>query len=270
MNQRLQGKVVLITGAAQGQGRAHAALLAREGADIIAIDVCRQDEVVNYRMGTAEGLADTAQLVKACDRRVVTKIADVRDRGRLAAAVDDAVAELGRLDAVVANAGICTAQSWDEVTPEVWSATLDTNLTGVWHTCQATIPHLMAGGGSIVLISSAAGQRGLPFLLPYVVSKHGVVGMMRSLANELGLLNIRVNAILPGGGVQTPMSQGTHVNIAPLIDRRPDLAGVFGVALPVDWLQPEDISPTVAYLVSDDSRHVTGVVLPVDAGHLNH
>jgi SDR family mycofactocin-dependent oxidoreductase len=270
MQGRLDGKVALVTGAAQGQGRAHAARLAQEGADLVLLDRCQQDPIVSYGMGTEKGLAQTAQLVADAGRRAVTRRADVRDRDALAAAVDAAVGELGRLDVVVVNAGICTSQPWDAVTPEVWNATLATNLTGAWYTCQVTAPHLVAaGGGSIILVSSAAGLRGVPFLLPYVVSKHGMVGLMRALANELGPANIRVNSIHPGG-VETEMGDGAHEQMAPLLARHPEFTAFFAPALPVGRMQPADISPTVVYLASDDSRYVTGCALPVDAGNANH
>lgn len=270
MDTRLEGKIALVTGAAQGQGRAYAVRLAEEGADLILVDRCEQDPLVGYEMGTEKGLAETAQLVRDAGRRAVARRADVRDRDALAAAVDAAVAELGRLDIVVVNAGISTSQTWDAVTPDIWEATLATNLTGAWHTCQVTAPHLAAaGGGSMILVSSAAGLRGVPFMLPYVVSKHGVVGLMRALANELGPANIRVNSIHPGG-VETPMGDGAHRQMAPLLARHPEFAGFFAPALPAGRMQPADISPTVAYLASDDARYVTGTALPVDAGNVNH
>src|ERR1700683_5606441 len=157
------GKVAFITGAARGQGRSHAIRLAEEGADIIAVDVCHDYPTVGYALGTEADLAETAKAVEALDRRVVATQADVRDAAALKAAVDNGVAQLGRLDIVCANAGICTVQSWDEVTAAVWQDTLDTNLTGVWNTMVAAAPHLIAaGGGSIICTSSTAGLKGLP------------------------------------------------------------------------------------------------------------
>ena len=270
MTARLAGKVALVTGAAQGQGRAHAVRLAEEGADLVLIDRCEQDAIASYSMGTGKDLARTAELVQDAGRRAVAQQADVRDPVALGTAVDSAVGELGRLDVVVANAGICTAQPWDAVTPEIWNTTLATNLTGAWYTCQVAAPHLMAaGGGSIILVSSAAGLRGVPFLLPYVVSKHGIVGLMRALANELGPANIRVNSLHPGG-VETNMGDGAHTDMAPLLERHPEFVSFFGTALPAARMQPADISHTVLYLASDDSRFVTGCALPVDAGNANH
>lgn len=266
---RLDGRVALVTGAAQGQGRAHALRFAAEGADVIVIDRGEQDPLVNYPMGTAIGLDETVDGVRATGRRAVGCRVDIRDRVALTAAIDAAVAELGRLDVVVANAGVCTVQEWDQVTPEVWELTLSTNLTGTWHTCQATIPHLTAaGGGSLVLVSSAAGLSGTPLLLPYAVSKHGVVGLMRVLANELGPRSIRVNSVHPGG-VDTPMGEGAHAAIGPLLQRHPEYADVFAVALPDGRLQAEDVTSAVLFLASDDSRFMTGHTLVVDAGTTN-
>jgi len=177
---RVADKVAFITGAARGQGRSHAIRLAEEGADIIAVDICRDYGTVPYPMATPDDLAETVKAVEALDRRIVATQADVRDFGSLKAAVDDGVAQLGRLDIVSANAGICTVQPWDEVTPAVWRDTLDTNLTGVWNTMVVSVPHLIAaGGGSIICTSSTAGIKGLPYLAPYVAAKHGVVGIAR-------------------------------------------------------------------------------------------
>jgi SDR family mycofactocin-dependent oxidoreductase len=269
MSNRFEGRVVLITGAAQGQGRAHALRFADEGADLIVIDRGAQDALVNYSMGTAEALEETASLVRARGRRAVSGVVDIRDRAALGAEVDAAVAELGRLDVVVANAGVCTVQEWDAVTPEVWDLTMSTNVTGTWHTCQATIPHLQAaGGGSLILISSGAGISGTPLLLPYAVSKHAIVGMMRVLANELGPHHIRVNTINPGG-VDTPMGDGAHGAIVPLLGKHPEYADVFAVALPDSRMGVEDITPAVLFLASDDARYITGTTLVIDAGSTN-
>jgi len=241
-------------------GRAAAIAYAREGADV----------AISYLPDEEADAQEVLKLIRDAGRRAVARRADVRDRDGLAAVVDDAVTELGRLDVVVVNAGISTSQTWDAVTPQLWEATLATNLSGAWYTCQVTAPHLAAaGGGSIILVSSAAGLRGVPLMLPYVVSKHGVVGLMRALANELGPANIRVNSIHPGG-VETPMGDGAHRQMAPLLARYPEFTGFFVPALPAGRMQPDDISPTVAYLASDDARFVTGTALPIDAGNANH
>src|SRR6202161_1337031 len=199
---RAAGKVAFITGAAPGQGRRHAIRLAEEGADIIAVDICEDYATVGYGLATEADLAETVKAVEALDRRIFARKADVRDAQALKAALDAGVAERGKLDIVSANAGICTVQAWDEVTPAVWQDTLDTNLTGVWNTMGACTPHLIAtGGGSIIATSSTAGIKGLPYFAPYVATKHGVVGIARTMANELARQQIRVNTVHPTGVV---------------------------------------------------------------------
>jgi SDR family mycofactocin-dependent oxidoreductase len=263
---RVAGKVAFITGAARGQGRAHAIRLAEEGADIIAIDICRDYPGVPYPLATEADLAETVKAVEALDRRIVASVADVRDAGALQAAVDDGVAQLGRLDIVSANAGICTIQSWDEVTPQVWQDTLDTNLTGVWNTMVVSVPHLIAaGGGSIICTSSTAGIKGLPYLAPYVAAKHGMVGIARTMANELARHSIRVNTVHPTG-VDTPMGNGLG-GLEPLINRDPNLGPIYMNTLPVETVEPRDISNAVLFLASDEARYVTGLALTVDAGN---
>lgn len=263
---RVEGKVAVITGAARGQGRSHAVRLAEEGADIIAVDICDDIASVPYGMATRADLDETVKAVEALDRRIVARVADVRDAAALKGAVDAGVAELGRLDIVSANAGICTVQRWDEVTPDVWRDTLDTNLTGVWHTCLATIPHLVAGGGgSIVITSSTAGIKGLPFLAPYVAAKHGIVGLGRSLANELASQSIRVNTVHPTG-VDTPMVEGLG-GLEPILGKDPLLGPIFMNSLPIEMTQARDISNAVLWLASDEARYVTGLELTVDAGN---
>ncbi|MFN0283013.1 MAG: mycofactocin-coupled SDR family oxidoreductase [Kineosporiaceae bacterium] len=263
---RVDGKVALITGAARGQGRSHAIRLAEEGADVIAVDICSDIASVPYALATRADLDETVTAVEALDRRIVATVADVRDAAALTAAVDAGVAQLGRLDIVSANAGICTVQRWDEVTREVWQDTLDTNLTGVWNTCVAAIPHLIAaGGGSIVITSSTAGIKGLPFLAPYVAAKHGVVGIGRSLANELSAHSIRVNTVHPTG-VDTPMVAGLG-GLEPILGKDPLLGPIFMNTLPVEITDARDVSNAVLWLASDESRYVTGLELTVDAGN---
>jgi SDR family mycofactocin-dependent oxidoreductase len=263
---RVEGKVAFITGAGRGQGRSHAIRLAEEGADIIAVDVCHDYDSVGYPMSSAADLAETVKAVEALDRRIVATEADVRDATALKNAVDSGVAELGRLDIVSANAGICTVQAWDEVTPVVWQDTLDTNLTGVWNTMVACAPHLIAaGGGSIICTSSTAGIKGTPFLAPYVAAKHGVVGIARTMANELAVHNIRVNTVHPNG-VDTPMLSGLG-GLDPLIGRDPNLGPIFMNTLPVQMVDARDISNAVLFLASDEARYVTGLEFTVDAGN---
>jgi SDR family mycofactocin-dependent oxidoreductase len=263
---RVAGKVAFITGAGRGQGRSHAIRLAEEGADIIAVDICRDYGTVPYAMATEADLAETVKAVEALDRRIVATRADVRDAAALRAAVDDGVAQLGRLDIVSANAGICTVQSWDEVTPAVWQDTLDTNLTGVWNTMVVSVPHLIAaGGGSIICTSSTAGIKGLPYLAPYVAAKHGVVGIARTMANELAIHKIRVNTVHPTG-VDTPMGTGLG-GLESLIGRDPNLGPIYMNTLPVEIVDARDISNAVLFLASDEARYVTGLEFTVDAGN---
>lgn len=268
MPHRLTGKVAFITGAARGQGRAEAVRLAAEGADIIAIDVCADAATTSYSGGTEGDLAETARLVEALDRRIVTSKADVRDLPGLEAAVEAGMAELGRLDIVVANAGICSASMSWEITPEQWQETIDTNLTGVFYTAKATVPRLIdqGNGGSLIFTSSVAGLRGHPFLGHYVASKHGVVGLTKTMAVELGQYNIRVNSVHPHG-----VATGMQPNMGPLMEKyATTLAPIFMQTLPDPISQPEDIAAAVAWLASDDARHVTGIQLPVDLGTLLH
>jgi SDR family mycofactocin-dependent oxidoreductase len=263
---RVAGKVAFITGAARGQGRSHAIRLAEEGADVIAVDICRDYGTVPYAMATEADLAQTVKAVEALDRRIVATQADVRDAAALKAAVDDGVAQLGRLDIVSANAGICTVQPWDEVNPAVWQDTLDTNLTGVWNTMVVSVPHLIAaGGGSIVCTSSTAGIKGLPYLAPYVAAKHGVVGIARTMANELASHKIRVNTVHPTG-VDTPMGTGLG-GLEALIGRDSNLGPIYMNTLPLEIVDPRDISNAVLFLASDEARYVTGLEFTVDAGN---
>jgi SDR family mycofactocin-dependent oxidoreductase len=263
---RVAGKVAFVTGAGHGQGRSHAIRLAEEGADIIAVDILADYDSVPYPMATQADLDQTVKAVEALDRRVIAAKADVRDAAALKAAVDEGVAQLGKLDIVAANAGICTVQAWDEVTPQVWQDTLDTNLTGVWNTMVVAAPHLIAnGGGSIICTSSTAGIKGLPFLAPYVAAKHGVVGIARSMANELARHHIRVNTVHPTG-VDTPMAAGLG-GLDALIGKDPALGPIFMNTYPVESVDPRDISNAVLFLASDEARYVTGLEFTVDAGN---
>ncbi|GAA3663041.1 mycofactocin-coupled SDR family oxidoreductase [Microbacterium marinilacus] len=271
---RVEGKVAFITGAARGQGRSHAVRLAQEGADIIAIDVCDEIPGAPYPPATEADLAETVAKVEALDRRIVATKADVRDAGQLKAAVDEGVAQLGRLDIVSANAGISTAMAHSEdISEELWNDMIDVNLTGVWRTCKVAIPHLKAGGrgGSIVLTSSDAGLFAYENISHYVSAKHGVVGLMRTLALELAPDFIRVNSIHP-----TTVNTTMVNNEATFRLFRPDLddptvedfqqAAITMNALPIPWVEAVDISNALLFLASDESRYITGVPLPVDAG----
>ena len=274
---RVEGKVAFITGAARGQGRSHAIRLAQEGADIIAVDICAQVGSVPYAMATPDDLAQTVKEVEALDRRIVATRADVRDYGAVKAALDDGVAQLGRLDIVSANAGIFSFGTLEELTETQWQDMIDVNLTGVWHAAKAAIPHLRAGGrgGSMILTSSTAGLMAMANTGHYNSAKHGVVGLMRTLALELAPDMIRVNSVHPTS-VDTDMVQNapTYALFAPDLteqDRtRQRLEDRFQAlnVLPIPWVEPVDISNAVLWLASDESRYVTGVTLPVDAGAL--
>ena len=273
---RVAGKVAFITGAARGQGRSHAIRLATEGADIIAVDLCGQVGTVPYPMSTAEDLAETVKEVEALDRRIVATQADVRDFGAVKAALDDGVAQLGRLDIVSANAGIFSFGTLAEMDEATWQDMIDVNLTGVWHAVKAAIPHLRAaGGGSVILTSSTAGLKAIPNTGHYNSAKHGVVGLMRTLAQELAPDMIRVNSVHPTA-VDTDMIQNAatyelFASDLPEAERTRDaLAPRFGTLnlLPIPWVEAVDISNAVLWLASDESRYVTGVTLPIDAGLL--
>jgi SDR family mycofactocin-dependent oxidoreductase len=266
---RLSGKVALVTGAARGQGRAHARRLAEEGADIIAADICAPVATVKYASATPEDLAETVRLVQQHDRRIVARELDVRDLPALEQLVADGIAELGRLDIVVANAGIMTAGRLWELTTDQWEQVVGVNLTGVWHTVKATVPAMIeqGSGGSIILTSSVAGLTGQPFVGHYVATKHGIVGLCRTLANELGEYHIRVNSIHPVG-VNTEMI--AEPDLFPLIEQRQDTLGpIFMNTLPVDFIEPEDVAGLVAFLASDEARHMTGAQVPIDLGNTN-
>jgi SDR family mycofactocin-dependent oxidoreductase len=263
---RLDGKVALVTGAARGQGRAHAVRLAQEGADIIACDVCAPVATTLYKPATAEELAETVRAVEAEDRRILARQADIRDLPALEALVADGVGEFGRLDIVVANAGAMNAGRLWEITPEQWNTIIEVNLTGTWNTIKASVPAVIAGGrgGSIILISSSTGLKAFPFLGAYGASKFGVTGLGQTLANELGEYNIRVNTVHPAG-VQTEIINDT--DLFKLIgDHQHTLAPVFMTSLATKWMAPEDISNAVAFLASDDSRYMTGSKFVVDLG----
>jgi (+)-trans-carveol dehydrogenase len=270
---RLQNKVAFITGAARGQGRSHAIRLAQEGADIIAVDICDQVDSVPYDLARPEDLAETVSQVEALDRRIVATQADVRDLGALTKAVDDGVAELGRLDIVSANAGIVSYGTLDDITEQTWQDMIDINLTGVWRTVRASLPHIRAGGrgGSIILTSSTAGLIAYPGIGHYTAAKHGVVGLMRTLALELAPEMIRVNSVHPTS-VNTDMvnNEATYKLFVPGVEN-PTTEQFAEVstqmqALPIPWVEPVDISNAVLFLASDEGRYITGVALPVDAG----
>jgi SDR family mycofactocin-dependent oxidoreductase len=267
---KLDGKVAFITGAARGQGRSHAIRLAAEGADIIAVDICRQIATVPYPMASSADLAATVQEVEALDRRIYAAEADVRDEAGLRTAFEAGVAAIGPADIVLANAGI--APMARQEAPGAWQDVIDVNLTGVFNTVEVAIPAMIerGQGGAIVLTSSTAGNNGIggrrPGGLGYTAAKHGVVGLMRSYANSLARYSIRVNTVHPTG-VRTPMVINDAMQ--EFLRADPGLGRGIVNALPVDMVEPIDISNAIAWLVSDEARYVTGVILPVDAGFSN-
>lgn len=274
--ERVKGKVAFITGAARGQGRSHAIRLAEEGADIIAIDLCEQIDGVPYPMATTEDLKETVRAVESLDRRIVARQADVRNIAQLSAAITDGVAELGRLDIVCANAGISgpygMADDLDERIAN-FQLVIDVNLTGVYRTVEASRQALIDSGpgGSIIITSSLAGLRALGAGGGYTDSKHGLVGMMRSYAHEFAPHMIRVNSIHPSN-VATPMilNETTYKAFRPDLENptEEEARGVLASLnlLPIPYSEPRDISNAVLFLASDESRYITGVALPVDAG----
>ena len=277
MGGRVEGKVAFITGAARGQGRTHAVRLAQEGADIIAVDICRPiSSSSEIPPATPDDLAETADLIKGLDRRVVTAEVDVRDYDALKAAVDGGVEQLGRLDIICANAGIGNGgQTLDKTSEDDWRDMIDVNLSGVWKTVKAGVPHLISQGhgGSIILTSSVGGLKAYPHTGHYIAAKHGVVGLMHTFAIELGQHFIRVNSVHPTN-VNTPMfmNEGTMKLFRPdLTHPGPDdlkVAAQFMHVLPIGWVEPVDISNAVLFLASDESRYITGLPVTVDAGSM--
>ena len=277
MADRVKGKVAFISGLARGQGRSHAMRLAEEGADIIGIDLCEDiPENPPYHGSTEEDLAETIRLIEGLDRRIIAKKGDVRDYDAVKSVIDEGVAEFGRLDIVAANAGIGSKPfTVDEITAAQWDEMIGINLTGVFHACKASIPHIVAGGngGSMILTSSVTGQRGYAHYGHYNAAKHGVLGLMRTLANELGAESIRVNSIMPTQ-VATDMALNPTIFklFCPDVENptEEDFAPISQAmhTLPIPWVQPRDISNALLFLASDEARYITGVALPVDAGCL--
>jgi len=269
MTQELTGKVALVTGAARGQGRAHAVRLSADGADIIAIDIAGAlPDSVPYDSATPDDLAETARLIETNGKRAISAAVDVRDLDALRAAVDRGVGALGRLDVIVANAGICCPSPWDQITAQAFRDTIDTNVVGTWNTVMAGAHHIIDGGrgGSIILIGSAAGVKMQAFMVHYTASKHAITGMARAFAAELGRHHIRVNALHPGA-VATPMGTGgMRQALDSAANTYPHLQGLHKPLLPEGIAQPEDIADAVTWLASDHSRFVTAAQLSVDLG----
>ncbi|WP_213571460.1 mycofactocin-coupled SDR family oxidoreductase [Rhodococcus sp. USK13] len=270
---RVEGKVALVTGAARGQGRAHALRLAEEGAKVVAIDRCADVETAPYSLSTSADLEETQALIEALGAEAHIYEVDVRDSHALHEALATSVAKLGRLDIVSANAGIISYGTLDSLSEETWNDVLDINLTGVWKTCKAAIPHIRAGGrgGSIHVTSSALGLIVSPNIGHYASAKHGLTALVRTLAIELGPESIRVNAIHPGA-VNTPLihNQETYNLFRPDLDS-PNRADFEEACIPlsplrIPYVEPIDISNALLFLASDEARYITGATLSVDGG----
>lgn len=266
MAERFEGKVALISGAARGQGRAHAVRFAEEGAHVIAFDICAQVDTAPYELASAQDLEETVSLVEAAGGRIVARKVDVRDAAGVQALVDDGVEKFGRLDVACANAAFTSfvANTWS-ITEQQWQDMIDVNLTGAWKTIRAAVPAMIdaGNGGSIAITSSSAGTKGMINLGHYVSAKHGLIGLMRTLANELAPHLIRVNAVNPTG-VDTKLLDNDHVR--DFLAANPDWGANMQNALPVEVLEPIDITNAILWLASDEARYITGTVLPVDAG----
>lgn len=269
-------KVALVTGAARGQGRAEALRLARDGYDLLLVDLCADIPGIPYPLARPEDLAETARLAGSAGRRVEARRADIRDAAALASAVAEGAAALGGLDAVVANAGVFAAAPVLDTAPETWHAIVETNLRGAWNTARATLPLLLERhGGAMVFVASIAGLKGIENLGAYAAAKHGVIGLMRTLAIEMAPRGVRVNAVCPTNvGTDLLHNEAMYRLFAP-DDPRPDpdaLRTAFQTVnrMPVPWIEPEDVAEAVAWLLSDGARFVTGTALAVDAGALLH
>jgi len=272
---QLDGKVAFITGVARGQGRSHALTLAREGANIIGLDLCAKPTTTAYDGATEEDLQETVRLVKESGADIVAEIADTRDYDQVKAVFDRGVEQFGRVDIVIPNAGICSgAKTW-EITPRDWSEMIDINLNGVFHTVKAAIPTLISQqqGGSIVFIGSTEALKGAENISSYAASKHGVTGLMTSLSRELGQYNIRVNSVNPTC-VDTHMINNDFVYglFRPDLDKptRDDVVGTFAGTpiLPVPWIDPSDVSNAILYLVTESGRYITATTMVIDAGFI--
>ncbi|MDF3306219.1 mycofactocin-coupled SDR family oxidoreductase [Rhodococcus sp. T2V] len=272
---QLDGKVVFITGVARGQGRSHALTLAREGANIIGLDLCRKLGSTAYPGATDEDLQETVRLIKETGQEIVVTQADVRDFDQVKAAFDAGIERFGRVDIVLPNAGICSGGLTWELGEDEWREMIDINLTGVWHAIKAAVPTMIeqGEGGSVVFTGSTEALKGAANISSYSASKHGVTGLMTSLARELGEYNIRVNSVNPTC-VDTNMINNDFVYglFRPDLEKptRADVEGAFTGThiLPVPWIEPKDVSEAILYLVSDAGRYITATALPIDAGFI--
>ncbi|MGH3957799.1 mycofactocin-coupled SDR family oxidoreductase [Mycobacterium sp.] len=268
----LQGRVAFVTGAARGQGRSHAVRLAREGADIIALDICAPaSDILTYRAATPEDLAETVRAVEAEGRKVLAREADVRDDAALRQLVADGAEQFGRLDIVVANAGVLNWGRLWELSDEQWNTVIDTNLTGTWRTLRAAIPAMIEAGkgGSIIVVSSAAGLKATPGNGHYAASKYGLVGLTNTLALELGEFGIRVNSIHPYS-VDSPMIDDD--TMMKLFAQYPHYVHSFPPMplQPRGFMSPDEVADVVAWLAGDGSGTLSGAQIPVDKGALKY
>jgi SDR family mycofactocin-dependent oxidoreductase len=269
----LDSKVAFITGIARGQGRSHAITLAEEGCDIIGLDLCQQIQSAPYPGSTVEDLKETVRRVEATGRRIVSEQADVRVLAEVEKVFQRGLGEFGHVDFVVANAGIFASGKFWEIEPAAWQEMIDINLTGVWNTVRTAAPAMIERnqGGSIVITGSTESLKGMGNTASYSAAKHGLTGLMRTMANDLGQYGIRVNTVNPTC-VDTNMIQNDNVYqlFQPEADHhtRETVASAFAATniIPVPWIQPEDVSQAVLWLLSDASKYITGVPLPVDAG----
>jgi len=271
---KMDGKVVLITGGARGQGRSHALTFAREGAEVVVCDIADQLPSVPYPLASAGELDDTARMVQDLDRRCLAVRADVRDSGQMQGIVEQALSEFGHIDILLANAGIESFESAWELTDEQWDEMIAVNLTGVWKSCRAVIPHMIERHTGVILVtSSIGGLKGLANQAHYCATKHGVVGLMRTLAIELAPHGIRVNTVHPSS-VDTPIIKNQAMYTlfsggkpdATLEEVTPAFRELNLLDIP--WMEPQDISNAMLWLASDDARYITGATLPVDAGSM--
>ena len=270
----LDGQVVLITGGARGQGRAHAIASAREGADVVVIDVAAPIDTVEYPLASPTDLAETVEAVGATGRRALALTADTRHQDELDRAVDAALEEFGRIDALVANAGIWTRAPFWTMPESVWQQTIDVNLSGAWRSAKAVTPHMIERGtGSIVLIASVAAKEATADQANYAAAKHGLLGLMKSIAAELAPHGIRCNALCPGA-VDTPMTNNAANwdryagHAGGTVDDMMEAGYRYHALKGMSWLPPEAIADAALFLNSRGASAITGVAVPVDAGHL--
>lgn len=271
----LTGKVAYITGVARGQGRSHAIALAKRGVRIVGLDICAPVESAPYEMANEAELAETEALIKEVGGDCILTVGDVRSLDDQIAAVNSAVERWGRVDIVLGNAGVCTYGDLATMSVEKWQEMMDIDLTGVWMSARAAAgPMIEAGnGGSMIFTSSTAGLRNLNQIGHYVAAKHGVTGLAKAFANELAPHNIRVNSLHPSNcRTEMMLNTGVAKMFRPDLDSPTweDAVDSYGTIhlLNTPWVEPEDVSNAVVFLVSDEARFITGAAIPVDAGML--